>query len=248
MREICSELYSYIHYFEGYNENIPVIFSTLEGQYPGVIYCDDEQEIVILVTQFNFIFLGGNIDCERAKEIISDILFYELIQRQRKKEIIVFGQNDKWNSLLNRVFQNHHGVSDLRKCYKINKAKFDKVCEETRNVHAVVTLKQEQENNSAIKYPVARIYVDNVNVSFCSAFMLARGFAEIDVGTEEEHRQKGYAKIAAITLMKELFAQELEPCWCTWPYRNESQRLALSLGFELEREVPAYIWVEEFGL
>lgn len=47
--------------------------------------------------------------------------------------------------------------------------------------------------------------------------------------------------------MNELIHQGIEPIWCTWPYRLESQALALSIGFELEKEVPAYIWVDEFG-
>jgi hypothetical protein len=36
----------------------------------------------------------------------------------------------------------------------------------------------------------------------------------------------------------------ISPDWCTWPCRVESERLALSLGFELAEEVPAHIWVE----
>lgn len=126
MKEIRSEFNKYNQYFKGYNENIPVIFSTLGGQYQGVIYCDDDEEIAILVTKYDFIFLGGNIENQRAEDIINDIIFNELVQRQQRKEIIVFGQNEKWNFLLSKVFQGHHGVSDLRKCYRLNKDKFRK--------------------------------------------------------------------------------------------------------------------------
>lgn len=257
MKEIRSELYKYNKYFEGYNENIPVIFSTFDGQYPGTIYCDDNEKIVILVTKFDFIFLGGDIENQRAEDIINDIIFHELVQRQQRKEIIVFGQNEKWNSLLNKVFQGHHGVCDLRKCYKLDKDKFHSISKEVRNDDVSVAasnddvrvaLINEQENDSTIEYPVARVYVNDFNVSFCSAFMLARGFAEIDVSTEEGYRQKGYAKIGAISLISELLRRNIEPNWCTWPYRVESQTLAQSIGFELAKEVPAYIWVEEFGL
>ncbi len=248
MKEYTSALNKYNHYFEGYNENIPVIYSTLEGQYQGTIYCDDEEEIAILVTKFGFIFLGGNIECKRAKIIINDIIFNELVLKQQKKEIIVFGQDEKWNNVLNKVFEGHHGVSDLRKCYTLNKDKFTNICSEFKLDNVKVVVNYEHDNNSAIEYPVSRVYADNVNVSFCSAFMLARGFAEIDVATEEAYRQKGYAKIGAIALMKELLHQGIEPCWCTWPYRLESQALAQSIGFELNKEVRAYIWVEEFGI
>jgi predicted GNAT family acetyltransferase len=247
MKEYISALKRFNPYFEGYNNNIPVIYSTLEGQYQGVIYCDDEEEIAILVTKFDFIFLGGDIDNKNAEDIINDIIFKELVQRQHKKEIIVFGQNEKWNSVLSKVFQVHHGVSDLRKCYKLDLDKFRNINCENKHDNVRVVVKNEHENGSTIEYPVSRVYFNNINVSICSAFMLARGFAEIDVATDEDFRQKGYAKIGAIALIKKLIHHGIEPNWCTWPYRFESQALALSLGFELDKEVPVYIWVEEFG-
>lgn len=247
MKEIRNELNKYSHYFDGYKNNIPVIYSTLEGQYPGVIYSDEEEEIVILVTKFDFIFLGGNIENKNAEDIVNDIIFNELVQKQQRKEIIVFVQNEKWNSSLDKVFQNHHGVCDLRKCFKLNRTKFNDIGKDTKLDNTRVIVKNEQENDSTIEYPVSRVYFKNLNVSYCSAFMLARGYAEIDVATDEAFRQKGYAKIGAIALMNELINQGIEPNWCTWPYRLESQALALSIGFELEKEVPAYIWVDEFG-
>jgi hypothetical protein len=248
MKIYRSSLDKFIQYFVGYKDNIPVIYSTLDGQYQGVIYCDDDEEIAILVTKFDFIFLGGNLENKRAEDIINDIIFNELVQRQQRKELIVFGQSEKWNALLSKVFQAHHGVKDLRKCYKLNKDKFYHICSEDKNDNVSVVVRNEQENDSSIEYPVSRIFINNENVSYCSAFMLARGCAEIDVATEEVFRQKGYAKIAAIALMNELIHQGIEPNWCTWPYRTESQALALSIGFELDKEVPAYIWVEDFGI
>ena len=74
--------------------------------------------------------------------------------------------------------------------------------------------------------------------------MLGKGHAEIDVFVEEDYRGKGYAKRASTILIKELLDKNIEPDWCTWAYRTESQKLALSLGFELFDEVPVHIWVE----
>jgi hypothetical protein len=247
MKEYRIALNKYNRYFEGYNHNIPVIYSTLEGQYQGVIYCDDEEEIAILVAKFDFIFIGGNIENKKAEEIINDIIFNELVQRQQRKEIIVFGQNEKWDSVLSRVSQGHHGVSDLRKCYKLDQVKFKKIYNENKLNNVSVVIKYEQDNDSSVDYPVSRVFINDLNVSFCSAFMLAKGYAEIDVATEEDFRRKGYAKIGAIALINELISQDIEPNWCTWPYRLESQALALSIGFKLDKEVPAYIWVDEFG-
>jgi hypothetical protein len=248
MKIIKSELHQFGPYFDDYHHNIPVIYSALEGQYQGVIYTDEEEDIIVLVTQFDFIFLGGNIGNDRAEYIIHDIIFNELVKRQGRKEIILFAPSDEWFGILDQVFHRHNGVCDMRKCYRLNQDKFNAVCSEVNSNHVKLEIDQECENGSAVEYPVSRVYLNESSISYCSAFMIARGHAEIDVATEEAYRQKGYAKIAAISLIKELIQKGYEPNWCTWPYRFESQALAQSIGFELDKEVPAYIWVEEFEI
>ena len=247
MKRFTCELNKFKKYFEGYQDNIPVIYSTLEGQYPGEIFLDDEEEIAVLVTKFDFLFLGGNIKNENAENIIDNIIFDELVKKQQRKEIILFGQDEQWNTAISKVFQNHNGVNDLRKCYKLNRKRFTEYSSDTIPDIIKVAVRYERGNDSAVEYPVSRVYLDEVNVSFCSAFMLAKGYAELDIATEEAYRQKGYGKIAAIALIKELLLRGIEPNWCTWPYRIESQALAESIGFELDKEIPAHIWVEEFG-
>lgn len=246
MVEHHNNLTAFNRYFEGYSENIPVIFSTLEGQYPGVVYYDEKCDIAILATKFGFVYIGGDVNTTGAGAFIDDILFHELAQRQNIQELIAFGQNNEWNNLLDYVFKSHHGVVDVRKYYRLSRDKFEETCNAMNPNSIDVLLMLEQDNGSTVKYPVARVYRDGIDISYCSAFMLARGFAEIDVGTKDGYRQKGYGKIASITLMNSLLHQGIEPCWCTWPYRTESQALAKSIGFELYKEIPAYIWVSEF--
>jgi hypothetical protein len=89
------------------------------------------------------------------------------------------------------------------------------------------------------KNKINRVFKNDTCVSFCSAFMLGKNYAELDVATETEFRGNGYAKIASITLISELLEKDIIPNWCTWPYRMESQLLAKTIGFG------AYIWVEE---
>ena len=109
---------------------------------------------------------------------------------------------------------------------------------------AQTVLREEQDCGSTVPYPVCRIIKDGTCASFCSAFMLGRSHAELDVGTEEEYRGHGYAKWAAATLIAELLKRNIEPDWCTWPYRMESQMLAKAIGFEPVPDVMAYIWTE----
>lgn len=248
MAEYKKNLECFDSYFRGYQHNVPVIYSTIRGQYDGTVYYFEEEGIVILVTAFDFIFVAGNFSHPKAEELIHDLIFNHLVKKEQRKEIIMFGPDENWDVVLAKVFQLHHGVKDDRKCYKLNRDKFDKVVNEFEGKLSNIILEQEHENSSKFDYPVANYYVEHEKASFCAAFMITDQHAEIDVGTREEYRNHGYAKKAAIVLVQHLIERGIEPNWCTWPYRTESQKLALSIGFELEQDVTTHIWVEDFGL
>ena len=248
MAEYKKNLERFDSFFRGYQHNVPVIYSTITGQYDGTVYFYEEEGIAILVTAFDFIFVAGNSSHPKAEELVHDLIFNHLVKKEQRKEIIMFGPDERWNMILERVFQLHHGVKDDRKCYQLNRDKFKKVVNEFEGKLSNIMLEQEHENNSKFDYPVANYYVEHEKASFCAAFMMTDQHAEIDVGTQETYRNHGYAKKAALVLIQHLIERGIEPNWCTWPYRKESQNLALSIGFELETDVPAHIWVEDFGL
>ena len=248
MKEFINNLERFSPFFQGFQHNRPVIYSTITGQYDGVVYLDDEEEMAILVTKFDYMFVGGECRQPRAEEFVHDVIFNHLVKKEHYKEIILFGPDECWNEVLSNVFNIHHGVLDGRLCFKLNKEKFKEKANDVQSTDGALLLETEDENNSKISYPVANYYIENEKISFCSAFMITEQYAEIDVGTNEAYRNRGYAKQAAFMLIQHLITQGIEPNWCTWPYRKESQMLAISIGFELEQEVAAHIWVEDFGL
>lgn len=248
MKEYRSDLHRFGSFFQEYNHHIPVIYSTVEGQYDGAVYLNEEETIAILVTGFGFIFVGGDYMKTDSEEMVHDLIFNYLVEKEQLKEIMMFAPNEGWNLILDKVFERHHGVKDYRHCFKLNNERFKEKLNDLKSMEHKLILESEQENGSKIPYPVANLYIGNDKASFCSAFMITNNYAEIDVGTSEEYRNHGYAQKAAFLLIKHLVEQEVEPNWCTWPYRIESQKLALSVGFELEKEVLAHIWVEDFGL
>jgi hypothetical protein len=239
---------SFENLFCEYRHNIPVIYSSLEGQYDGELYANNDvsADFAFLSTPFDFSFAAGNPRSEDAAEQIHKLLFDELLKARGKKEAIVFCPNEEWYTILDEVFERHNGIKDVRKIFSLNVEKFYK-CKEEMNIkqEGITKICYEQENGSSIKYPVCRVFKNDVCVSFCSAFMLGKNHAELDVFTEEEFRGNGYAKLASVTLIAELLAKNIIPDWCTWPYRVESQNLAQAIGFEAQKDVRAYIWVEE---
>lgn len=237
----------YFKLFSNYTHNIPVIYSSLEGQYDGELYVDSENnpQIAVLFTPFAFHFITGNAETDNAVDILDEIIFKQYISETKQKEAIVFCPDTKWDEVLDAVFRKYHGLKDRRKIFHLNKDKFVELKDKRDGIKDVESkISYIQDGGAKKPYPISRIFRGEECVSFCSGFMLGRGYAEIDVATGEVYRGKGYAKEASIALISELIKSDIEPNWCTWPYRIESQQLALSLGFELVDEIPAHIWVE----
>jgi len=237
-----------LKYFEEYSHNIPVIYSHLEGQYQGELIFDNEQnpQVVILFTPFDFHYIAGNAEMDDVVNVVEKMIFKKYLSRNNKKEAIVFGPSKKWNQVLDQVFKRHQGIIDSRMIFKLNMEKYQNQLNDRQiNDKLDYKLLFEKEQDSQLKYPIARVYVEDQSVSFCSGFMLGKGHAEINVETLETYRGNGYAKEAAFTLIDYLLESSIEPDWCAWPFRKASHQLAISLGYELSEEIPAYIWVEE---
>lgn len=248
MIKIEKNLLNYESLFSKYKHNIPVIYSSLERQYNGELFVDNdvECEYAFLATPFDYSFVAGNPKSKAAVEQIHNLLFDELLKRRGKNEAIVFCSDEEWYSVLDEIFNRHNGLKDGRKIFSLNLKKFIKCKNEMKQDNEVcIKICYEHDNGSTIDYPVCRIFKNNICVSFCSAFMLGKKHAELDVFTETEFRENGYAKLASMTLISELLKKDIVPNWCTWPYRVESQALAKSIGFDQQEDVRAYIWVEE---
>ena len=200
---------------------------------------EDNPQVMVLFTPFDFHYVAGNPSLKNIVDILDKMIFSYLKEKE-KKEAIFFGPNEKWTCVLEDVFKLHKGILDKRLIFELDKKAF-----ESNLIDNSLEITFEEAYESSRAYPVARVYDDGQSVSFCSGFMLGRGHAEINVETHEDFRGNGYGKKTSMALIKYLLDHDIEPDWCTWPYRKASQALALSLGFVLKEEVPAYIWVED---
>jgi len=233
--------------FEGYTHSIPVIFSSLEGQYDGQLYVDSEKDpgIAILFTPFNFHYLAGSPEVEDVVNILDEMIFKKYLKETRGKEVVVFCPDKRWEKVLDEVFTRHNGIKDVRKMYQLNKMRFRKIVQGRESLEGIEQrLVYEQSYGALQEYPVYRIYKSDRCISYCAGFMTGKDQVEIDVSTVEEYRGQGYAFEASVDLIDFLLENGFEPVWAAWPYRAGSQNLAISLGFELKDEVSAYIWVE----
>jgi len=223
-----------------------VIFSVFEGQYNGCVYTDNENSPTWALLQTPFLqhCIAGE-PTEKCGTVLDDIIFTEILNEQSEKEIVVFFASGEWNSVLEGIFTKRGGVSELRKIFSFSEENFREFrrLPIPEDVQAVAE-KCKPAPNSRINTWSAKVLSKGKTVSHCDALMVGKGMAEIDIGTEEAFRGKGYATIAAALLIDRLLEEGLTPCWSTWPFRLESQHIAGKLGFVPQPDVTAWIWME----
>lgn len=233
------------HLFECYTHNIPVIYASLNGQYNGELYVDNEKHptVAILFTPFDFHYIVGKLTDKNLKWL-NKVIFDEYLSENKKKEGVFFTPNDLWDKALGKIFSKHNGIKDQRCIYKMMPDKYNAFKRNYVALEDIEVIIKESKEGAHLAYPICEIYKNHERVSFCSGFMLAKGRAEIMVETKEAYRKNGYALEAAHHLIKYLISKDIEPDWCCWPVREASKMMAEKLGFEMIQEVPVHVWLE----
>lgn len=246
MKLVTTNHKQYQPLFQNYEHSIPIIYSSIEGQYSCYLYVDhlDNPTYGLLFTQFDFNYLGYinafNIDQNEVKQTIKNH-----IKAFDVKECIMFAPTQEGELILESIFKSFNGVVDERFTFKLDIDEFKKISKCVNVDNAV--LEYCKDYGARIEYPKCEIYLDEKLVSYAKAFMIGQSSAEIDVFTDESHRRKGYAQICSIRLIQELLKNGIKPNWNAWWHKESSHLLAGKLGFKFERKINAYVWVDEFG-
>lgn len=226
--------------FHKYKHSKAIIYSHLEQMYPYYLY--EDTEFNVLFTEFDYHYFEGNPPgISILKNTIKDY-----ITTHDKNEIILFGPNEEWEIPLEQLTKEINGVIDIRYSYSLNKEVFLEHYQNHHFIHHVHFIK-ETEPNATKESITACIYDNNKIVSYAKGFMIGQSNVEIDVFTEETHRQKHMAYECLLHLTKNLIEQDLIPNYNVWEKKIQSQKLAQKCGFQYEQQYNAYIWVKEFG-
>ena len=232
--------------FQAYSSNRAVIFSVLEGQYDGHIFADNETQPrwALLTAPFLQHFVAGE-PIEGCAEALEELLFQRILPAQEEKELVVFGDGERWHGSLGEVFTRHHGISDGRKILAFSPEGFRGIPRPALPAAIHCSLLQSKLHPASRQATwSARLTQDEQVICHCDALMIGDGLAELDIFTEEAYRGRGYATYAAILLINQLLREGLTPTWSCWPYRVESQHLAQKLGFLPQPDAQAFIWAE----
>ncbi len=76
--------------------------------------------------------------------------------------------------------------------------------------------------------------------SFCAVCAIGGGEAEVEIGTNPEHRRRGLALAAGAPFIEDCLARGLTPAWTCASGNAGSERLAELLGFAFVRTVTGY--------
>jgi hypothetical protein len=227
-------------FFQNYPHSKAIIHSHLEGQYPYLL--SETNGFQDLYTTFDFHYVDGIIPSKN--DMIKEIKRY--IEVFNKEEFILFAPNKEWENFLKEVFQSIHGVIDIRLEYAFNKDAFENQYR-NQDFDDQVILEYQKDQQSTKEYPVALIKEEQDVISYCKGFMIGNSLVEIDVFTKETHRNKQLAKKTSSYLIKHLLENKQLPSWSCWKQKKASQHLAKSLCFENPIELPAYVYVRDFG-
>jgi len=231
-------------HFNQFTHHRGLIYSIIENQYEGHLYVDlmDKPKVMIMFTPFDFSFITGIETSSDAETALS------MIQKHASEfpfeEQIFFTDSDASHGHLSDPFKRYHAIQTVRYTYKLNHQKFKEILNNHDFNHIINTYEQ-KDHSSLLPYWISEVKEAEKTISYCKAFARGGGYAELDVYTDEEHQQKGYAFECALKLIDKLIDNKIEPEWNTWPYRNASQKLAMKLGFEFNKEVKAIVWVKD---
>ncbi len=82
------------------------------------------------------------------------------------------------------------------------------------------------------------LYTGLVPAAICYAAALSNNYAEIDIITHADFRQKGYGKLIATIFMAECYKKGISSLWDCFTNNAGSMNLCKSLGFK--SSLPAY--------
>lgn len=231
-------------HFNKFTHHHGLIYSIIENQYEGKIYVDDvdHPKVITMFTPFDFCFITGIESLEDASIALS------MIQKHASafpfEEQIFFTDSDESHVYLSDLFKKYHAIQTTRYTYTLHHQKFKQISNNHLYTHPIDTYKF-QDPLSSKPYWMSEVKEAEEIISYCKAFAVGCGSAEIDIYTHENHRQKGYAFECALKLINTLIEHQIEPEWNTWPYREGSQKLAIKLGFQFHKLVKAIVWVKD---
>lgn len=237
---------TYEYLFDNYGYAIPLIEASINDDYESHLYLDKEKEpkLAVLTTPFYSMYFSGDITYKNLSKTLDNLIFKNHIPTYHQKKLYAYAPSDIWNDTLESIFLSHDGYKEERYFFSLDKEKFEKAYSELKKDDNVFEYKLEYRNDrhAKINYPSISCYIGDEKVGFSTGYTLAKGIAQIDTHTFKEYRGKGIAKQTSLRIIKELLDRGLTVTFISNPKKEETVKLAESLGFIHTKTIPVYVW------
>jgi RimJ/RimL family protein N-acetyltransferase len=232
--------------FAGIDHNVPIVFSVLEGTAAGRVFADDlgRPRSAFAAVGGAFSYVAGDETDDAFGRALVALIFGDLLPSQEEQELVVFAFTDAWRAKLDTLLAPKGAIRIHRKAFSFDAAHAPDFRSWRSRVPAGYRIESTGVAADDPRFGV-RLMKGHEVVSECTAVFVGSGEAEIDIHTDENHRNLGLGAITASAFLEECFYRGLRPSWTCWPEREASIALAKKLGFVEGVDVPAHLWAPD---
>jgi RimJ/RimL family protein N-acetyltransferase len=229
--------------FSRIEHSVPIVFSVLEGTAAGRVFVDRAAQphsaFVTVSGAFSYV-AGDETDAAFGRDLVA-LLFDDLLPSQEEQELVLFAFTDGWRATLDQLLAPKGAIHIHRKTFAWDASRAPEWRLWRDRMPAGYLMEPTALAVGDPRFGV-RLLKDDEVVGECTAVFVGRGEAEIDIHTDENHRQLGLGTLTASAFLEECLARDLHPNWTCWPEREASIALAKKLGFVETADVPAHLW------
>jgi GNAT superfamily N-acetyltransferase len=235
--------------FSDIEHSVPIVFSVLEGTAAGSVFVDDVDCVdradcprsAFVAVGGAFSYVAGDETDDAFGHALVSLIFGDLLPHQEEQELVLFAFTDGWRKKLDLLLSLKGAIRVYRKTFAFDAAHAPDFRLWRSRVPAGCRIEPIGLVEGDLRFGV-RLMKGHEVVSECTAVFVGRGEAEIDIHTDENHRNLGRGAITASAFLEECFYRGLRPSWTCWPEREASIALAKKLGFVETADVPAHLW------
>jgi RimJ/RimL family protein N-acetyltransferase len=229
--------------FADIDHNVPIVFAVLEGTAAGRVFVDRAKQprAAFVTVSGAFSYVAGDETGDAFGRELVALVFDDLLPSQEEQELVLFAFTDGWRATLDQLLAPKGAIRIHRKTFAFDATRAPNVRLWRDGVPAGYRMEPTALAGGDPRFGV-RLLKDDKVVGECTAVFVGRGEAEIDIHTDENHRNLGLGALTASAFLEECLARGLRPNWTCWPEREASIALAKKLGFVEKEDVPAHLW------
>ncbi|WP_339256567.1 GNAT family N-acetyltransferase [Paenibacillus sp. FSL P2-0136] len=253
-------------FYAGKKQYIPALSVLLEN-YPGRVFADHTEAptLAVVWATGRWMYAAGDISTEinrlKLMVFLQTVVVPDCQQRQEKWFEIYTDDSDSWTELLKLEIAGLSVDRHMESVYEFNSERFVQLknrraaiplegdlsvaCEEFPVLTHKGSVREDRFIGLTTTGAVVKIRDEVVSICKNNGFSVNnRYFIDVDTYAESE-RGKGYATLAAVSLISHYLVQGMLPLWETTHENVASHKLALRLGFEPVESYPVFAFVME---